>query len=202
LPASSLVQLAAAGLVSLVLVVAAVSDIRYRRIPNWTVLAVIGLFAAWAVATGGVGVLSALEAAGLALVVSIVLYTLKIMGAGDSKLFTAVALFAGMGYLPLLVVATTLAGGAVALVSLASRPRRAMAMFTLRGKGDWGRGVPYGVAIAVGGAVIMWGPIAGVAPPFAKPSQHVTASDIRREFSAPEPKAVKPPKPSPAATKP
>lgn len=174
------------------------SDVRYRRIPNWTVLAVMGLFAAWAVANGGAGVLSALEAAGIALLVSIVLYSLKIMGAGDSKLFTAIALFAGMSHLPLLVVATTLSGGAVALVSLATRPRRALAMFTLSGKGDWGRGVPYGVAIAVGGAVIMWGPVAGVAPPFAKPSHRVTASDIRREFSAPEPT----PTSAPAATKP
>jgi prepilin peptidase CpaA len=188
--------------VSLVLVFAAVSDVRYRRIPNWTVLAVVILFAGWAIANGGAGVVSALEAAGLALVVSLVLYALKVMGAGDSKLFTAVALFAGMGSLLLLVVATTLAGGAVALVSLATRPRRALAMFTLRGKGDWGRGVPYGVAIAVGGAVIMWGPVAGVAPPFAKPTHHVNASDIRREFSAPEPTAPRTPKSQPAPTKP
>lgn len=202
MPPSSFVQLAAAALVSVVLAIAAVSDIRDRRIPNWTVLAVMGLFAAWAFANGGAGVVSALEAAGVALVVSIALYALKIMGAGDSKLFTAVALFAGMGYLPLLVVATTLAGGAVALVSLATRPRRALAMFTLRGKGDWGRGVPYGVAIAVGGAVIMWGPIAGLAPPFAKPSHRLNGADIRREFSAPEPTPAQPPKPTPPATKP
>jgi prepilin peptidase CpaA len=162
---------------TLVIAYAAFSDIKSRRIPNWTVIAVIGLFVIWAGIDGGRGAVSALEAAGVALVVSVALYAFKIMGAGDSKLFTAVALFAGMGYLPLLIVATTLAGGVIALVSLASRPQRAMVMFSMRGKGDWGRGVPYGVAIAVGGALIVWAPMTGLVQPLgARP--HVSAADI------------------------
>jgi prepilin peptidase CpaA len=147
------------------------------------VLALIGLFAVWAVARGGAGLGSALEAAGIALAASVAFYALNIMGAGDSKLFTAVALFAGMGYLLLLAVATALAGGVIALISLASRPQRALVIFSLRGKGDWGRGVPYGVAIAVGGAVVMWAPIAGLAQPLGAPGR-VTVSDIAKEFGA------------------
>ncbi len=179
-PLNDPIRLGVAVLYSLVLAFAAASDLRHRRIPNWTVLALIGLFVIWAVARSGEGLVSALEAGGLALAISVAFYAFKIMGAGDSKLFTAVALFAGMDYLLLLVIATTLTGGVMALISLASRPRRALVMFSLRGKGDWGRGVPYGVAIAVGGAVIMWAPIAGLVQPFGAAS-HVTTAEILKE---------------------
>ena len=37
----------------------------------------------------------------------------------------------------------------IALISLVSRPTRAMVMLHMRGKGDFGRGIPYGVAIAI-----------------------------------------------------
>jgi prepilin peptidase CpaA len=184
---SDLVRLGVAAACSIVLAIAAVSDIRRRRIPNWTVLAVIGLFVVLAVTQHDVkAIVSALAAAGIALATTVVLYALKIVGAGDSKLFTAVAFFAGLGYLPLLVVATTLAGGVIALVSLAARPQRAMAMFALRGKGEWGQGIPYGVAIAIGGAVIMWAPIAGLVQPLgARP--HVSSQDISKGFAPPAP---------------
>src|SRR5579864_385126 len=186
LPLSDLLRLAVASACSVVLVIAAVSDIRRRRIPNWTVLAVIGLFVVLAVAQQGQGVISALEAAAVAFAITVALYAFRIIGAGDSKLFTAVAFFAGLGYLPHLVVATTLAGGVVALVSLAARPQRALAMFTMRGKGDWGPGIPYGVAIAIGGAVIMWAPIMGLVQPLgARP--HVTSHDLSG-FVAPAPR--------------
>lgn len=181
---TELVRLGVAAAVTLVLGVAALSDVRHRRIPNWTVVALIGLYAVLVAALGGHGLVSALEAAGLALVATVALYALKVIGAGDSKLFTAVAFFAGLGYLPLLVVATTLAGGVIALVSLASRPRRALAMFTLRGKGDWGRGVPYGLAIAVGGLIVLWAPLMNLVRPFGAPAP-VTAHDISKAFMQP-----------------
>jgi hypothetical protein len=61
-----------------------------------------------------------------------------------------------------------------------------MAMFAMRGKGDWGQGIPYGVAIAIGGAVIMWAPIAGLVQPLgARP--HVGSQDISKAFAPPVP---------------
>jgi hypothetical protein len=39
-------------------------------------------------------------------------------------------------------------------------------MFTMRGKGDWGRGVPYGVAIAAGAVMVTWAGLMGVLDPF------------------------------------
>ena len=180
------VRLAVAAAVTVVLAIAALSDVRERRIPNWTVLALIGLYVVLVAALGGRGLVSAFEAAGLALVTTVALYALKIIGAGDSKLFTAVAFFAGLGYLPLLVVATTLAGGLIALVSLASRPRRALLMFTLRGKGDWGRGVPYGLAIAVGGLIVLWAPLMNLVRPFGAPAP-VSTQDISHALLRPGP---------------
>ena len=155
---------AVAGALTLVLALAAASDIIKRKIPNWTVLAVIGLFAVWAVVQGGAGLLSAAEAAGVAIVVSVALYAFGIVGAGDSKLFAATALFAGMSHLGHLALLTVLSGGVIALGMFAARPIRGLTMLQMKGKGDWGRGVPYGVAIALGCVVVVWGGLFNVLP--------------------------------------
>ncbi len=138
------------------LIWAGVSDIRSRKIPNVTVLVVLGLYVAWAAVNKGVGLAPALIAAAIVFVVTVSLYAFNVMGAGDAKLFSAVALFAGLEHLPILVLATALTGGLMGVVSLASRPTRALVMLTLRGKGDYGRGIPYGVAIAAGGSLTIW----------------------------------------------
>jgi prepilin peptidase CpaA len=135
-------------------IAASVSDIRFRRIPNWASLAVIALFIAWAF-TGPVSIVSSLEAAAIVFAATLILYALRIFGAGDSKFLTAMALFAGMKHLLVMLMAMALFGGVLAIISLVSNPHRTMAMITLRGKGDWGRKVPYGVAIAVGGLYVV-----------------------------------------------
>src|SRR5580700_11989568 len=108
------------------LVWASISDIRTRRISNWNVLAIIVLFAPWALLHWNASTAWALVAGALALAVGVALYALGVTGAGDAKLFAAVALFAGLGHLLALSVATALAGGAIAIASLVSRPRRAL----------------------------------------------------------------------------
>ena len=189
---SSLPAIVLAVAVTLILVWAGVSDVRKRIIPNVAVLALLGLFLPWAAVVLGFGpaLLSALAAAGIAFAVTFALYAFKTIGAGDSKLFAAAALFCGLGYLPLFALATVLAGGVLAAISLASRPRRAMVMLSMGGKGDWGRGVPYGVAIAIGAAVVMWGSIGGYVEPYGfgkrAPAQ-MSAHDLSRALSAPAP---------------
>jgi prepilin peptidase CpaA len=136
-------------LLAILLVFVSVSDIRDRRIPNWTVLAVAGLFVPWIFVGPAVSVISALEAAGISFVASLGFYALRVLGAGDSKLLTVTALFAGLAQLPQFLVYVALSGGVIALISLLARPTRAAVMFHMRGKGDFGRGVPYGVAIAI-----------------------------------------------------
>ena len=157
MPFAELARWGVAALLTAILAVAAVNDIRERKIPNWTVLAALVLFIPWAV----VHPLSwdgwALAAGLIAFGVSFGLYSAGLIGAGDSKLFTATALFAGLGHLPLLALATALVGGVIAVISLVARPTRALVMVKLRGKGDFGAGVPYGVAIAAGAAVVLWG---------------------------------------------
>jgi prepilin peptidase CpaA len=136
-------------LLSILLVIASVSDIRHRRIPNWSVLAIGALFVPWAFFVSPASALSSLGAALVALAIGLILYAFRVVGAGDSKLLAVVALFAGMDHLLQLLVLIALAGGVIALISLAARPTRAMVMLHMRGKGDFGRGIPYGVAIAI-----------------------------------------------------
>lgn len=149
MPAAEILRWSVILLLSILLFFVGVSDIRDRRIPNWTVLAVAGLFVPWIFVGGQVSIVSSLEAALICFVISCALYAFGVVGAGDSKLLTVTALFAGMAGLAEFLVFVALAGGAIAAVSLLSRPTRAAVMFHMRGKGDFGRGVPYGVAIAI-----------------------------------------------------
>jgi prepilin peptidase CpaA len=162
LPFTEVARWALVIALALVLVIAAISDIKDRRIPNWTVIAVIVLFAGWIlVAPASASLLSSLEAAAIAFVVTYALYAFRIFGAGDAKLFSALALFAGMKTILSFAVITTLVGGAIALVIMVLRPTRALVMFQLRGKGDYGRGIPYGVAIAAGSLLTLFGTMTG-----------------------------------------
>ena len=83
------------------------------------------------------------------------LYGFKIVGAGDSKLAAAVALFAGMQGLPQFIMYMALAGGVMALFMLASQPASVLVLLHTRGRGQAYRGVPYGVAIALAGAMVL-----------------------------------------------
>jgi prepilin peptidase CpaA len=171
------VQAFLAAAVSGVLAWAAISDVRTRRIPNTSVLTLLALFLAWLLAEAGRSILTDLEAGAIAFVVTFLLFQFRIVGAGDSKLFAAAALFLGLDYLPYFALATVIAGGVLAIGYLASRPRQTMVMFALKGKGDHGRGVPYGVAIAIGGVFAIWAMWGSYLPPYtfsaeAKPTAH------------------------------
>jgi prepilin peptidase CpaA len=136
---------------------AAVYDVRSRRIPNWIVLALLVLFIPTAVFDlQPTNLTQAFIALGIAFVVTTALWLLKVIGGGDSKLFSAAALYAGYKYLGIFAVATALAGGVIALYFMIRRPNRALVMLQMRGKGDWGKGVPYGCAIAIGAVVTGW----------------------------------------------
>ena len=75
---------AARGIVAtffvVVLAVAALSDVRHRRIPNWTVLAVAALFGVWVFVGPAVSVASSLAASGIVLLATGVLYALTSSG--------------------------------------------------------------------------------------------------------------------------
>jgi prepilin peptidase CpaA len=161
-----IVRLTIAVLLTAVLAIAAWTDIRERKIPNWTVLASLGLFVGWAFIHSLSWDFWALGAGLIAFGATFALYMARLIGAGDSKLFAAVALFAGIDQLAVLALATALFGGLVALVGFVAKPTRALVMFKMQGRGDFGRGVPYGVAIAVASAALVW---AAALKPFLPP---------------------------------
>jgi prepilin peptidase CpaA len=166
MPLPEIVRWTIALLLTAVLAVAAVTDVRERKIPNWTVLATLVLFIPWAVFhlhpltwslwALGVGV--------IAFAVTFGLYSAGLVGAGDSKLFAAVALFAGIGQIIPLTLATAIIGGLVAMAGFVLAPARALTMLRMRGKGDFGRGVPYGVAIALGTVLVIWAGLLHLGP--------------------------------------
>ena len=157
LPAVEVVRWLVVVFLAAVLAIAGITDIRERRIPNWTVLAVAVLFLPWIFVGPGVSIFASLEAALAAFLISFCLYAFRLIGAGDSKLLTVAALFVGLAQLVPFFVLVALAGGVIAVVSLAMDPTRALVMFQLRGRGQFGRGVPYGVAIAIAAiAAVVW----------------------------------------------
>lgn len=144
----------APGLFVAILLAAAISDGIRRRIPNWAVLGLIGLYVVVAVLDmAPVGPWSALGAALIAFPVTYGLYHFGIMGAGDAKLFTAAALFAGLKWLLPFALITALFGGLFAIGYLIVSPRRAMRGLTSAGRTEGaGIGLPYGIPIALGAA--------------------------------------------------
>lgn len=144
----------AAAFVGLLLA-AGIVDILKRRIPNWTVAALIVVYVVAVLLKVSPSVWYwGLAAAGITFVVTYGLYHFGAVGAGDAKLMTAAALFAGLEGLGLLALLTVLVGGAMALGVIMLNPKRVLRGMTAAGRAEGrGRGVPYGVAIASGAII-------------------------------------------------
>lgn len=122
----------AVEIILLVLVlVAAVYDIRYRRIPNWLTLSgvIAGLVLNAFVQTPAPAVLSfggllfALKGLALAFGIYFFLYAIHAMGAGDAKLMAAVGALAGWQDWFGIFFVTAIIGGVAALVLSLARGR-------------------------------------------------------------------------------
>lgn len=109
-------------LVSAVIIVGAVTDLRTRKIPNWLTLSAVpvGLVVAFVVG-GGRGLAFSFGAMLLALLIYFPLYALRAMGAGDAKLMAAVATFIGPIMWIHLFIAASVLGGIVAVVFTAAK---------------------------------------------------------------------------------
>ena len=101
---------------------AAIYDLRSRRIPNWISLsgAILGLSLNASLA-GWFGLRAALLGAGFALLVYVPLYMLRGMGAGDVKLMAAMGSLVGPANWIYLFMLTAITGGLVALVVITTR---------------------------------------------------------------------------------
>ena len=106
----------------LLVLVAAIYDLRYRRIPNWLCAAALILGVALNI---GLSQWAGLRQAGLgtalAFAVYFPLFVLRAMGAGDLKLMAAVGAIVGPSNWFAIFIFTALLGGAVALALLLVR---------------------------------------------------------------------------------
>src|SRR6476646_4841339 len=94
------------------LVVAAISDYRALRVPNWLNATLAGLFPVAALAFGHeVDWLSHVAARLVVLVGGAAMFHFRLMGGGDVKLLAAVALWLGLGQLAPFLFAVALIGG-------------------------------------------------------------------------------------------
>lgn len=157
---------------AVLLAVAAVSDLRAFRIPNAISLAIAALFPLY-IFTSDAPWSSGLLAAGLVFAVTTPMFFLGIFGGGDAKLLTATALWAGMTHLvPMLVVTTAI--GCLLSVGIWLHHKFSFVSrlpVTVEGERAEIHGslhVPYGVAIAAGGAYVaianslpLFGPLVG-----------------------------------------
>jgi prepilin peptidase CpaA len=99
-------------------------DLRTRRIPNW--LTVPALFAgiglhSWI--AGWRGAATALEGAGLALVILLPLVLMRALGAGDWKLMGAVGAILGPGMFLFVLLASIFVSGLMAMVLMVQTKR-------------------------------------------------------------------------------
>ncbi len=107
------------GALTLLLLMAAVIDVRYLRIPNWLTGAGLLLGLVWSAAAApaaAAGLWAALAGAALGLALLLPFYALRVMGAGDVKLMAMVGSFVGLPGIFYAALFTFIAGGIGAVV--------------------------------------------------------------------------------------
>ena len=130
---------------AIALLVAAVTDLRQRKIHNWLNLAIALAAPAYWWASGlslWPGVAIQLGVALLAFAVLAGLFALRTMGGGDVKLLTALALWIRWEAFIELLFVMAIAGGVLTVV---------MGMWHVARRNTHKLSIPYGVAIAIGG---------------------------------------------------
>ena len=149
--------LALTAVFPLLVIVAALKDLTTFTIPNWISIALALAFYPVALAVGApLSVIGTCTLVGLGgLLVGMVMFALNWIGGGDAKLLAATALWIGWPAVLPFVLATAVAGGALALLLLQMRSGLLRRYFT--GGPGWleklateGGDAPYGVAICAG----------------------------------------------------
>jgi prepilin peptidase CpaA len=143
----------------LILAVLAVSDLRRRRLPNVWVSAFAALYLLEAALNGSTLREFAGHAAlgGFSLGLAAVLFRVRWLGGGDVKFGAAVFLWCGPAYALALLVIVSVFGALLGLSMLAlTFALRHPACSGVARRATWlsaARGVPYGVALALAGAI-------------------------------------------------
>jgi len=174
------VRLAFGAVFTLLLVLACVTDVRARRIPNRLVamIAVVGLVFSGVVGGGWVAVGKSLLGVALGFAIWIVFYAVGVLGAGDVKLAAAAGAWLGVGGIWRASLVAAVAGGVLAVFMLVRERRMretvgriglsvstaSLALFRAGRDSEpastpaRGRPMPYGVALAIGFLVAAWFP--------------------------------------------
>jgi prepilin peptidase CpaA len=124
-------------LLGILVAIAALYDVRYRRIPNWLVLAGIIVGLAWnTLSSGGLslgdpGLLRAAEGLGLGFALYFPLYLIRGRRAGDVKLLAAVGAITGPGNCFWVFLLTAILGGLIALVVVMIHKRTGHTFFNM-----------------------------------------------------------------------
>jgi prepilin peptidase CpaA len=145
----------------------AFSDFSRFIIPNRVCLAIVALYPAHVLASGGGGLggpgpvdwLDGALVSGATFAVGAILFALRLAGGGDIKFMTAIMLWVGPALFWPFMMVTALAGGVLALaVLLANRAWRTVAVRVIGMASGLEQAalpqtvsVPYGIAIAAGG---------------------------------------------------
>lgn len=148
------------GLLLLVIAI----DVHSFRIPNWLNVIIMGFFPLWILGAGmPFDWMSSLSMSSVFFVVGFSLFSLKIMGGGDTKLLAVLGLYTGWSEAALaLVIYTALLGGVITIGTLIARYMlpplfRTLKMKTIPRLFTIGEPmVPYGPAIAGAMLIVMW----------------------------------------------
>jgi prepilin peptidase CpaA len=123
---------AAQVLLGILVAIAAVFDIRFRRIPNWLVLAGVFVGFTWNVySSGWSGLGRAAAGLGLGFALYFPLYLIRARGAGDVKLLAAVGAITGPVNCLWIFLSTAILGGVIALILLLIRGRLRKTLFNV-----------------------------------------------------------------------
>jgi prepilin peptidase CpaA len=152
---------------------AAITDVKGLRIANWISIAIVGLFALYVgfgyfdLGPKPVAMLGHIGVSLTVLLIGFAIFAFGAMGAGDVKLMSAVALWAGPGLAIPFLLFTSIAGGTMGLIVLSG-----MLYMKWDGGGAapnlvsrlvpcWLRKgiIPFGVAICIGALVTVPGAI-------------------------------------------
>jgi prepilin peptidase CpaA len=167
-------QIAATTAFLSLIVLAGVSDLRTRRIPNALTVTGLGIALALRGASGVEPLVSGLMGAVIAFAPAVALVALGGLGGGDAKLLAAVGAFVGPAGLPTTLFVTAVIGGAMGAIAVircgafgftVTRLRSilatpfGMATVPLPRLGAPGAiAIPYGVAIGAGALAGWWVP--------------------------------------------
>ncbi len=132
------------------LALAGAMDLVSRSIPNRLILLILVSFGVYVAGAPLAEILAHAACAFLVLIGGFALFAKSLIGAGDAKLLSAVALWFGFDHLVPLLAATALAGGVLALAYVTGHLVRVQLGITSKPA----RTIPYGAAIAFGALAV------------------------------------------------